>query len=357
MPQGKGKSVLKVGQLLKFVSDLNPQNTPTRLSFFNFLKGFAQPEDLLTPELIEMFFKYCMDYPHWASNKQQLGHEVQFLLENFNSFYQQKFDLTQIRFPQNMQLIEMEHFSDLLDAVSAHTKTLCGEKDKFRVLPDQNKRTVVILLREDKSLEVRTYDRKFTIREGRLEPLRKDLVLYYTADLELSPHHLQKIEVAPYITAQFRIANGKMTGTLLRGYVFQKLQELKNEPLHEQTRILFPIKRLEQFFVDRRTDPYYQDLTSQLERTCALVQQGDSEALKWSSVILNKAETAVDNVFLGDKFMTLLVRDLRHAIAEFSRKNISSSELQSDITRFKQLPEADEECLKITPINGYDLTN
>lgn len=351
------EQMLKVGQLLKFVSDLNPQNTPTRLSFYNFLRGFPHPDDALTTELIEGFFNYCMDYPHWASNKQQLGHEVQFLLENFNSFYQQKFDLAPIRFPQHMQMIEIEHFSDLIDAVSAYVKTLCAEGEKFRILPDQNKRAIAIILRADKGLEVRCFDRKFTIREGRLEPLRKDLVLYYTPELELSSHHTHKIEVAPYITAQFRILKDRVTGCLLRGYVFQKLQEIKNEPLEEQTRLLFPIKRLEQFFVDRRSDPYYNDLISQLERTCSLVQQGDREALKWASVIQNKAETAVDNIFMGDKLMTLLVRDLKHAMNEFNRKNHSSLGFTSDILEVQQLPEADEECLKITPLKELDLTN
>ncbi|MGZ3773675.1 MAG: hypothetical protein ACXVCY_11230 [Pseudobdellovibrionaceae bacterium] len=349
--------MLKVGQLLKFVSDLNPQNTPTRLSFFNFLRGFPHPEDLLTSDLIENFFNYCLDYPHWASNKQQLGHEVQFLLENFNSFYQQKFDLSTVRFPQNVQLVEIEHFHDLVDAVNSYVKTLCGEKDKFRILPDQNKRAVAIILREDKTLEVRSFDRKFIIRKGVLEPLRKDLVLYYNADLELSTQHTHKIEVAPYITAQFRILGDKVIGTLLRGYVFQKLHEMKNEPLQEQTRLLFPIKRLEQFFVDRRTDPYYQDLVSQLERTCALIQQGDHDALNWSSIILNKAETALENVFLGDKLMTLLARDLRHAVGQYGHKNISSSSANDGILGLQQLPEADEECLKITPLKEFGSIN
>ena len=208
-------------------------------------------------------------------------------------------------------------------------------------------RSVAILLRADKSLEVRIFDKKFTIRDGLLEPLRKDLVLYYTPDLELSQNHTHKIEVAPYITAQFRILNEKISGMLLRGYVFQKLMELKNEPLAEQTRVLFPIKRLEQFFLDRRTDPYYNDLISELERTAALVQQGDSEALNWANVVLSKADTALENIFLGDKLMTLLARDLRHALgASNLRKNISSSALSSDILITQQLPEADEECLK-----------
>ncbi len=349
--------MLKVGQLLKFVSDLNPQNTPTRLSFYNFLKGFPHPEDALTSDLIELFFNYCMDYPHWASNKAQLGHEVRFLLENFNGFYQQKFDLSTIRFPQTMQMIEIEQSADLIDAASSYMRTISAGDDKFRVLPDQNKRVVVVLLRADKSIEVHTFDRKFTIRNGLLEPLRKDLILYYTSDLELSQHHTQKVEVAPYITAHFKLLGDKVTGVLLRGYVYQKLQEMKNEPLKEQTRLLFPIKRLEQFFIDRRTDPYYQELVSELERTCSLVQQGDSQALTWSNIVLNKAETALDNIFLGDKLMTLLVRDLRHALSEVSHKNISSSSLTSAMLGAQPLAEANEECLKLTPIKEFDLIN
>lgn len=332
--------MLKVGQLLKFVSDMNPQNTPARLSFFNFLKGYAHPNEDLSKELIEQFFNYSLDYPHWASNKTQLGHEVYFLLDNFNGFYQQKFDLSQIRFPQAMQLIEIENTPDLLDAVSCHIQNLCGEKDKFRLINDQNKRVIAILLREDKSLEVRTFDKKFTIREGRLEPLRKDLALFYTPQLELSPDHIQKIEVAPYITAQFTVTGDRVSGQLLRGYVYQKLLELKNEPLKEQTRLLFPIKRLEQFFIDRNTDPYYNDLVSQLERTSALIQQGDEDALKWSSMILTQAETALENIFIGDKLLTLLVRDFRHALG--ASKTLSGTS---------------EECLKITPIKRSDLTN
>lgn len=332
--------MLKVAQLLKFVSDLNPQKTPARLSFFNFLKGFANPEDPLSGDLLELFFNYSMDYPHWASNKVQLGHEVEFLLENFNSLYQQKFDVSGVRFPQNMQIIEIENKTDFLDAVSSYARRIVPATAKFRILNDQNKRAVVIVLHDDKSLQVRTFDKKFTIRDGELEPLRKDLVLHYNTDLELSAHHTHKIDVAPYITAQFTVQAGRVTGLMIRGYVYQKLLEMKSEPLREQTRLSLPIQRLEQFFIDRNSDTVYQDLTDELERTCALLQQGDQEALKWASMLLSRAETAVDNVFIGDKLLTLLVRDLRHAMSASN-----------------SLPEAKEECLKITPIKGYDLTN
>ncbi len=342
--------MLKVGQLIRFVAGLNPQNTPAKLSFYNFLRGFPNPEEPLTPELIELFFIYCMDYPHWAANKNQLGNEVQYLLENFNSFYQQNFDLSLIRFPQTMQLLEIERPNDLEDVLMIYLKRQYAEADKIRLINDQNKRMIAIILHEDKGLSVRMYDKKFTIRDGHLEPLRKDLALYYTPNLELSPDHKQKIEVAPYIISEFRVKNDKVYGCLLRGYVYQKLLEFKGESLKEQTRLLYPIKRVEQFFVDRRTDPYYQDMISQLERTLALIQQGDREALNWSSMVLTQAETALENVFTGDKLLSLLVRDLRHT-SETTRKLDPSLKLGSAHN------EADEECLKITPRTNYDLTN
>lgn len=331
----------KVSQLLKFVSDMNPQNTPTRLSFFNFLRGFAHPDEELNKDLMEQFFNYCMDYPHWAANKSQLGQEIRFLLDNFNGFYLQKFDLSPIRFPETVQIIEIEKQHDLHDALGCFVAQLCGENDKYRLLNDQNKRMIAIILRENKSIEVRVYDKKFTIRNGQLEPLRKDLALFYNANLELSDQHIQRIEVAPYITAQFTVSGSNVTGNLIRGYVFQKLQELKGEPLKEQTRLLFAIKRLEQFFIDRQTDPYYNEMITQLERTCALLQQGDEEAVGWATLLLNQAETALENIFIGDKLLHLLVRDLKNAM------NNTKSPAGSK----------EETCLKISPLKGLDLTN
>lgn len=315
--------MLKVGQLIRFIAGLNPQESPAKLSFYNYLRGFPHPEDALTPDLIESFFIYCLDYPHWVAHKNQLSDEVQYLLENFNAYYQHSLDLGRIRFPMNMQLLEVENPTDMEEALMIYLKRHYSEADKIRIMNDQNKRLVAMILHEDRSMTVRTFDKKFTIREGYLEPLRKDLALYYNSRLELMPERKQKIEAAPYIIAEFQVKNDKVHGALLRGYVFQKLMEFKGESLKDQPRLLYPIKRIEQFFVDRRTDPYYQDMISQLERTLALIQQGDREALNWSSVIINQAETALENVFMGDKLLTLLVRDLRHTSESTRKKNPS----------------------------------
>lgn len=306
--------MLKVGPFLKFLSDLNPQNSPARLAFYNWLRGVSSHEEPLSKDLFERFFWDALDYPHWAQNKTQLGHEIRFLVDQFNGFFQQKFDVTGLRFPENLQVVEIEHQHDAIEALTCYLNQIMKPDDKFRILPDQNKKLTAVVLRADRSVEVRQFDRKFTLRGGILEPLRRDLVAFYTPRLELSASHQHQIEIAPYITARFTVEAGRARGIALRGFMFQKLIEMKGEPLAEVPRVNLPLRRLEQFFIDRRSDSSYQELLQKLERTRNLIQAGDPEAKRWAGAILAQAETALEQVYVGDRLLTLLVRDLRHTL-------------------------------------------
>lgn len=328
--------MLKVGALLKLMSDMNPQQTPARLALFNWLKSFAQPDDALSKELFELFFCDCLVFTHWVSNKIQLGKEVRFLLDNLNSFYQQKFDVSSVRFPEDTQIIDLEHNRDVQESLTCYLNQVTGSEDRFRLINDAGKGFIAIVLRADRSLEVRSFDRKFTLRGGILEPLRTNMILTYSAGLELSPIHQQRLELAPSLTAQFVVDGGRVRGSCLRGFVFQRFLEFKGEALKELPRLDMPLRRLEQFFIDPRTDTEYQELTRRLERTRALAQAGDAEAFKWGPALLVQAETALEQVYVGDRLLGLLVRDLRYTLEQ--KRTL-------------------EECPTLQPIDYSDSTN
>lgn len=305
---------MKISHLLKYIADLNPQNTPARLAFYNFLRHFQFASEDLTPYVLNTFFSHALEYPHWETNKAFLGKEVQFLMENFVRHYKADFDLSSVRFPQNLQLIELQSFADLLEVTSNYARSITAVDDKFRIIPDQSRRVILVTLRADRSVDVYAFDKKFVIRNGQLEPLRTDLKLSYDANLELKEDMIHMLEVAPYLMAQFTMKNGCPQGSLLRGYVFQKYLQLHGVSLEEQSKVFVPLKRLEQIFIDKQSDPYYLELVGQLTEAPLRLRQDDLTSEKIARRTLERAEIAYKEIFIGDKTLAGLINELGQLI-------------------------------------------
>jgi hypothetical protein len=304
--------MLKVGTLIKYLSENNPQETPARLTFFNYLLHLTDAAALLTSELVETFFASCLDYTHWQQNRLQLGNEIQQLL-------QEAVDLAQVKWPQDTQVVDLENIKDLTDALQFYLNATHKKGEKYRLIPESDKKMLAIVLMPDQSLCVRSFDSKMLIRHGQLEPLKKDLCLYYTPDLDLDPEQIQKLEIAPFVTAQFQVSSDMIKGCLVKGYVNQKFFDLNGPGLSAYPKLFYAIKRLEQHFINRETDSFYQEMVSGLERVNEMAKLGDPEAVQESMDVMARAQNALEYVFTGDKLLNLLIRDLQHTLA--LRKN------------------------------------
>lgn len=307
---------MKISHLLKYIADLNPQNTPARLSFYNFLRHFQFHKDDLTPHVLNAFFSHALEYPHWETNKSSLGKEVQLLMESFVRFSKMDFDFARVHFPQNIQLVEIQSFSNLLEVTHTYARSMLLEDDKFRIVPDQGRKVILVVLKPDESVDISVFDKKFVIRDGQLQPLRTDLKLSYNANLELKEGVIHCLEVAPYLMAQFTMVDGCPQGSLLRGYVFQKYHELTGLILEEQTKVLFPLKRLEQLFIDKQSDPFYLNLMDQMNSAPTRLKSGDLASEKMARRTLEKAELALKEIFMGDKVLSKLIKDLQQLLQQ-----------------------------------------
>ncbi len=266
------------------------------------------------------------------------------VLDQYARETNQHIDIREIHFPENVQIFEIEHFDDLISVVQAYLQLQEPvEAVRTRYINDQNKRLVVVQLCEDKSLHVKSYDRKFILQQGHLQPLRTFLNLSYNGQLELIEDQVQTLEVAPYVTGQFVVKKGLSFGSLLRGYMFQRFLELKGEPVATQPKLFFPLKRMEQFFIDRNTDPYYNETVSLMERACEAVKKGDGQGLSFGQMALNSGELALENVFMGDKLLGLLIKDLKNCMNVSDKPSIT----QDTATTW----------LKLDPLTKSDLTN
>lgn len=304
---------MKISHLLKYIADLNPQNTPARLAFYNFLRHFLFLTDELTPQVFNTFFSFALEYPHWESNKISLGKEVQLLMEGFVRLHKWDFDFSTIDFPQNLQIIDIQSTSDFIAVAHNYAKTVLPQDVKFRIIPDQSRRILLVVLNPDQSVDITVLDKKFTIRNGSLEPLKQNIKLSYNSNLELKENTIHRLEVAPYLMAHFTMDQGRPHGCLLRGYVFQKYQELNQLPLEEQTKVFHPLKKLEQLYIDRQSDPYYLDLIGQISEVTQFFRESEKTLAieKIAKQALDRAEIANRDVFFGDKTLTELIKDLK----------------------------------------------
>ncbi len=306
---------------------MNPQNTPLRLALYNFLKFNLYHDSDLTPEMFEDFFNQCLEYPHWLNSKAQLGREVQLLIQNFNQKNKRTPIVSEeIRFPQDVQVIEIENIKDLKDVCAQYIETLLGTMDRYRIVFDFQKRPLGLIVRENQSCEIHQFDRKFTLRGGRLEPLRKKLTLYYNQDLTLDPEKIQNIELSPYLVAQFRISDSrKLYGFLKRGYVFQNLTDFRGNSFYECSKLFQSVKKMEALFFEKSRDEDYQNLLTSLENELHQPQlsfghespKSESEKKKLLELLQN-AEAALETVFAGDKSLSALVEKFKSELSNNS---------------------------------------
>lgn len=306
----------QIGQLLKQLLALNPQSHPVRLAAYNYFSYFHDNDTPLSPEVLNTFFADCLEFPHWQQESKELGRELKSHLQScwqessaeleFNQFCER------IRWPQETQIFTIEHFADVVDLLENYLGHEYPNKEKFRLVPDHGKKINTFILNEKNEILVRCFDNRFILKESQLIPLRSDLRVSYDHHLELTTSVFHKIEIGPYTTAKFTVSASEARGAAVRGYLFQKYLSFRNQPLRTQTKLFFAIKRLEQVFIDRRTDSFYLDLMDSLERTSNLLKMNDPTSIETAPGVIANAEAAFEQVFMGDKLLGLLIKDLKN---------------------------------------------
>jgi hypothetical protein len=68
-------------------------------------------------------------------------------------------------------------------------------------------------------------------------------MLEYGANLELSSEKKFFFEISPQHLIQFQLKGDKISGSITRGYMFQKIQDFSDLKIHEVPRLFWPLKR------------------------------------------------------------------------------------------------------------------
>lgn len=314
-----------VGEFLKFLSSPQNQLSPVALTYKNYFQYLFDPQEELEADALQSFFDSALTYPHWQQNRKDLTSEGRTLLESFFGTggasliaAEGASMLDALDWPADQQVIEIENNQTALEILSNYwTFRLKREGAQFRLIEAKDRMFLTLILGTDGRLTIRQYDHRFVVRNGHLEPLRRDLMLVYNSELELDPTVMHKFEVSPFTVARF-YRDGTSAGpygihgNTTRGYIFQHLQNFHGQPLEQFPRLFFALKRIEQHFIRRDTDPYYISLVEGLERILHWMRLGEPVSPQLLHENFLRAQTAIEEVFTGDKMLTLLLRDLEH---------------------------------------------
>jgi hypothetical protein len=304
-----------VNDLAQHILSLEPDKDAARLCFYHFLKNLCEPSEPVSADLLNRFYCRALTFTHWQQNKAALFGEVSAILHHFSDTHRLNLPLAGILTPEQIQVVPAERSRTMELVINRHLERNASPFDQWRAFPEGEDRIIAITLQGDRSLRVTVYPKVLAIREGELVPLCQDFTLLYTPDLQLHPLLTHQLDVGPHAAARFRMGPEGVTGNIVRGYTFQKYSAMDGGVLHRYPVLFYPLKRLEQFFVNRKSDPMYIELTALLEKALELMNGSHPEAFKFATAALERGRLALEHIFPDDKLVRLLINNLEKTLA------------------------------------------
>lgn len=305
-----------VAALTQHIFSLEPDKDAARLSLYQYLKNLCDATEQVNFELINRFYFRALAFSHWQANKAQLFNEVEMLLQHFQESTGQSLPLQGLLRVGDLQIVPVESLKNLELIVQKHHEKNQTPFEKTRIIRESDSRVIAITLQGDRSLKVTSYPRALILRDGELAPLDNEMSLHYASDLSLSPTMIQQIEVGPHASARFHVGVEGLRGCFVRGYTFQKFASLDGGGLNRYPVLFYPLKRLEQFFIDRKTDPMYLELMTTLEKALDLLVPGaGNDAYIFAHAALERGRLALEHIFPEDKFARLLINNIEKTLA------------------------------------------
>jgi len=333
-----------VTALAQHILALEPDKDAARLCFYHFLKNLCEPAEPVNSDLVNRFYFRALSFAHWQTHKEHLFGEVGAILQHFQDTHRIQLSLDYAMRTEDAQVVPLENLRNLELIVDSQLRKTLAPFDQYRVLHEGTERVIMIVLQGDRALRVTVYPKVALIRHGELLPLASELTVHYSADLSLHPSLIHTIEISPHTSARFRATPEGIFGTMVRGYTFQRFADLDGGSLHKYPMLFYPLKRLEQFFVNRKSDPMYIELTNLLEKSLELMNSRHPDAVKFAEAALERGRLALEHIFPDDKLVRLLIINLEKTLAlekvaipaarrgpDFAGASALDAEQQSDV--------------------------
>lgn len=307
-----------IHQFTQYLFAQNHQANAARFAWFNFCKNHCEGSALFDVNCVNRFISRSLSHPHWQANRAHLAVEINNSLETFlykkgTSSDRQFFQIENLIDVNTIQIVAIENANELNHTIKRFVSREFVKEAQLKVVSDGKKQSFAIKSFADKSLQVQCFDNIMLIKNGELVPLNQDQYLFYDENLELSTRFVHHISIAPYTTVRFVVNNqsdSRLSGSLIKDHTFQKYDVFTAQLLKTLPRVFYPIKRIEQYFIDPKSEPYYIELQTTLERTLLLLKGNHPDGYNLGKNAIEKGKMAIESLYPSDKSLLSLVRDL-----------------------------------------------
>ncbi len=266
---------MSVGEVAHFIFELEPQKNPARLAFYSYLNSFLPPDKTFTQEMLDVFYDRALTLAHWQTNKQHLGETIRDDLLKVNELGKEKqtglaFDPDQALHCCDFQVVPLEtprDFQALLEKAVEKFEGF-GEKVRLFALRDgfthTRQEVLVVRLQKSGSLIVDIQPNITIIVDGELQLVRPHSRLTYSHSLDLEPGVEQILATSVLRVARFQKSGTNVAGAYIQGINFAQSSPFE-KPISEIPELLRAVKRIERYYINPASDPYYQDLYETLK--------------------------------------------------------------------------------------------
>ena len=311
--------MISATQFAQYLLRLDPQRSNARLALYNYLKHIVEPNEPFTPQTIARFYSLALNFDNWQTNAQSLAQDVRDDLQSF--FTHAKIDdpeWRKLRHADEIQVVLLKNSRDFEETVQAQESARRKSGDRFKLIRVSETELLSVFLTALGMLEVKLFAPRAMINGRFIVPLAPIGHLHYSAGLELLPHVRQRLQGSLMTTISFFQDENGLNGMITRGHTFQKFETFVRARGSDNHDLFTSLKRIERYYINPQSDPYYQDLVHALERANHLLHSPQARGLnlQMAEKALQKGQSALRTAFPNDRLLQLLITHLDYGIRQ-----------------------------------------
>ena len=313
---------------------LDSSKDAARLALLNFLVNFYEPQIKLDQKIFENFYQQALGFSFWQENWAHLCAQVKFCVTQIAKKNQYSQIPMEWLNGELLQPIRIQNSQNLSSLIYKFLEKTLSSSSQFKLIKTEDDSWIAIILDEAQKLNIKIFGDIFILSNSELVPASQDFQLSYNSKLLLEDGVYQHIPIGPHTSARFRMTDRGVVGRILRGYTFQKFDDLNGGNLSQYANVFYPFKKLEQLYINLKTDPFYNEVIQALEQATESLQRSDlninrnSRLISQAESTVQKAKQAQIAIFPNDKMLSLLISNLEKTLA---LKNLYESSQMMDV--------------------------